>query len=449
MARDTAPPLPRFYADTMLARLARFLRAAGFDVAGAPAGEADDHILRRARRERRVVITRDLRFPGGEEEKIVIESREIEEQMVEVLRRIGGVDLERAAFSRCMECNTPVVREERPDDVPEGIGGPFTRCPACGRLYWEGSHVDRVRERLRRVGRKLEEARREEERGMPPPIGRPEYDRFLKEAFPLLGLSWRGYRRVRLGLRTRIRARLIERGLRGLDGYLDLLRREEGERWRLGALLAVTITRFFRDRERWFRFGADLFPELERLAAGGAVRAWSIGCASGEEPYTLRIVWRESGRSDEGLAIAAGDLSGRCLERAGRGIYPESSIHNMPPALRERYLTPAGDEFLLTGEIRRSVTFGQFDWRSDGWPGGFHWILCRNGIFTYLDEPGRTRTLRRIEGSLVPGGYLWIGGNERLPAAADRWERRAPSLYCFSPGETSKESTSRSRRRAG
>lgn len=436
---------PRFFTDTMLSRLARFLRAAGFDVAHAASDGTSDSILREARREGRVVITRDLKFPGGAGEKITIESRELEEQMVEVLRRIGEVDLLEAAFTRCMECNTIVVSEDEPGDLPASIAGPFTRCPDCRRVYWVGSHVDRVKERLRRVGEMLEAARRDEQRGIPPPIGRSEYDAFLRDAFPLLGLSWRGYRRVRLGLRTRIRKRLIELNRKDLSSYLLILRRDGAERQHLGGMLAVTITRFFRDRDVWLRFEQILFPELEALADGTAVRVWSIGCASGEEPYTLSITWRESGRREKDLEVKGGDLSERCFARAAEGIYPESSVHNMPARLREKYLVPLEDGFQLAAAIRRSVSFAPFDWREDHWPRGFHWILCRNGIFTYLDVPGRLRALRKIEASVVPGGFLWIGGNEQLPAGADRWIRCAPSLYRLSDGFTSNESTPRSR----
>ncbi len=445
-----AAPTPLFLADTMLARLARFLRAAGFDVEYAEPGVEKDAILRQARRGERVVITRDLKFPGGKDEKITIESRELEEQMVEVLRRVGEHDLLQQAFSRCMECNTIVVPEADPGDIPPGIKGPFNRCPTCRRIYWVGSHVDRVKERLARVSRMVEEARREEAKGVPPPIGRLEYDAFLKEAFHLLGLSWKGYRKVRLGLRTRLRKRLIELKLRDLTEYLPRLRSEAAERRHLGGLLAVTITRFFRDRDVWLGFGESLFPDLEGLAAGGAVRAWSIGCASGEEPYTMRIVWLESGRREAELEIVGGDLSKSCFARAAKGIYPESSVHNMPSRLRKKYLSNVEDEFQLEGGIRSSVKFSPFDWREDHWPGGFHWILCRNGVFTYLDEPGQARALRKIEESIVPGGVLWIGGNEELPAAGrGRWIRRAPSLYSFSAGEMSVERNSRSRRESG
>ncbi len=423
---------PRFLVDGMLARLARWLRAAGFDAQYADGTDPRTQVVQ-AMRADRIVVTRNRRFPRAPgARQIVLESKTLEHQMVELLRHFPGLNPLASPFSRCTGCNEPVAPSEPPTPAPAGIEGPFTRCPGCGRYYWRGSHYDRMHAKLVRVARVLEESRVREAAGDPPPITRDEFDEFLREALVLLGLSWRGYRRVRWGFRTRLRNRLRELGLLRLRDYMVLVRKNPVERERLGAQLAVTISRFFRDRGFWFRFADDLFPVLELLANGGPVRVWSLGCASGEEPYTLRIVWRESGRREEALSVVATDLRPVCLERAARRLYPESAVHNVPAVLRSRYLHERNGTFLLDEEIARGVQFERFDWRSEkGWPvGDFHWVLARNGIFTYDDEPHALAKLARIERALVPGGYLWIGGNERLPGAAQaRWTKVAPSLY--------------------
>ncbi len=426
--------IPRFLADRMLRRLGRFLRAAGFDVADIAAGETFDDALRRAVSEGRTVVTINTRFPRLAAPLILLESRSVDDQAVELLRRFPPIDLSSNLFRRCMICNAPVRADDAPPPTAPAAGGrTFTRCPVCGRSYWEGSHTDRMRERIARWEVLLDEIRRSAKEGMPPPIDRREFDAFLREVYPLLGLSARGYRKVRFSLRRPVRGRLRELGLSSLDRYLSLVRRDRSERSRLGALLAVTISRFFRDRGRWLLFGDTLFPRLEKLAAGGVVRAWSVGCASGEEPFTLRMVWRESGRPDDRLEIIAGDISARCLERAGKGIYPESSVHNVPSIYRKKYFTPVDGGFLLAEDIRRSVSFDLFDWRSDAWPKGFHLILCRNGIFTYLDDAGRAWATKKLAASSVEGGFLWIGGNERLGDGAAAWSAPpAPPAFSHS-----------------
>jgi len=420
---------PRFLADDMLARLARWLRGAGLDVLYLGRGIEDDRILRRARAEGRMVLTRDSRFPGGAWERIVIESPDLEEQLVEVLRRYPEYDPLARSFSRCMECNGRVTPEDDPPDRPEHVHGPFTRCEECGRLFWEGTHVVRVRARLARVRDRVADVLEEEKKGVPRPFERREYDDFLHEAFLLLGLSWRGYRKVRFGLRTRLRKRLFELGLGDLDQYLHLLRRDTEERWRLGTLLRVTISRFFRDRQVWLQLPDLLFPRLVHLAGDGPVRVWSLGCASGEEPFTLRMVWESSSIRERPLELLATDLSGECLRRAAAGLYPESAVHCTPEEFRASFFRREGESYHLRRSIIEPVRLEKHDWRDDEWPGPFHWILARNGPFTYPNEEGRRRILRKIESSLDPAGFLWVGGNERLPGGGEGWERVAAGLY--------------------
>lgn len=424
---------PTFIADSMLAKLARWLRSAGLDVAW-PGRDVDgDTILRRARSEGRIVLTRNNRFPGGLDERILIESVNLEEQLVEVFRRFSGLDPVARLFTRCMECNGEIHLESDPCDRPADTRDPYTRCAGCGRLYWEGSHVDRIRVRMERVREMVERVLLEEKAGEPPPFERREYDRFLKEAFLLLGYSWRGYRRVRMGLRSRLRARLRELGLARLDRYLELLRSDREECRRLGSILNITISRFFRDRNIWYGFPEVLFPSLVELSGGGPVRAWSVGCASGEEPFTLRMVWEESPFESTILEIIASDLSARCLARAVGGVFRESGIHNVEPRYREKYFTVQEDGFRLDRGVVDSVHFERFDWRGDEWPSGFHLVLARNGIFTYLDDRGKEKAAHKLAGSLLPGGFLWIGGNERMPRAGAGWDIVIPGLFRLLP----------------
>ncbi len=444
---------PRFLADDMLARLARWLRAAGLDTALSENGEKNSEVLSRARREGRVILTRDIQFPGTFAERILIESRDLLPQLVEVLSCYPSFDPLASPFTRCMECNVPVEKSSPPIEIPDGVNGPFTKCPQCGRVFWIGSHVDRVREGLEEVRAGLRRVTAERAAGVPPPIDRREYDEFLRRALPLLGLSWRGYRRVRKGLRSRVRKRMAEAGVSNLDDYFALLRRDRRERDRFGTTLAVTITRFFRNRHTWLHFHESFFPMLEELAKehaeGSPIRVWSLGCASGEEPFTLRMVWQDSGRKSEALNVLGSDLSEPCLERAAAGLYFESSVHSMPPEFRGRFLAAEGGQFRLDPAVQRSVRFEWFDWRIDSWPGPFHWILARNNLFTYLDQAGRREAVGKLENSLVAGGFLWIGGNETLPDRLPRWEKLAPNLYRYSGGSALSLRTDRSSSKSG
>jgi uncharacterized protein with PIN domain len=156
--RATSPGAdPRFFADAMLGRLARWLRILGYDTSYE--AHVDDAVLvRRALQEDRVILTRDRSLP--EEFRVpalvLVEAERPEEQLRELVRRLQ-LDTEGRLFTRCSRCNAgleSVSRDRIAERVPARILGGhdhFKLCPGCGRVYWEGSHVDRIRNAIRRA----------------------------------------------------------------------------------------------------------------------------------------------------------------------------------------------------------------------------------------------------------------------------------------------------------
>jgi uncharacterized protein len=145
---------PRFLADAMLGRLARWLRAIGRDTAYEPAAE-DGDLVRRAWQEGRVLLTRDRRLPlEWSVPRIYLpESEEPIHQLAEVVDRFD-LDWRREPFTRCLVCNTtfePAPANLIDSRVPGRVRAHRTEyayCPACDRLFWEGSHTERMRRRL-------------------------------------------------------------------------------------------------------------------------------------------------------------------------------------------------------------------------------------------------------------------------------------------------------------
>jgi uncharacterized protein with PIN domain len=149
--RDLGGGPPRFMADAMLGRLARWLRILGFDTAWV-AHIADGELVRRAVEERRVILTRDRALPGEWRisDVVVVGPEEPIAQLHEVVARFGLAERARP-FTRCSRCNTPLAsasRAEARGAVPARVWraeSDFRRCPGCGRFYWSGSHTDRMR----------------------------------------------------------------------------------------------------------------------------------------------------------------------------------------------------------------------------------------------------------------------------------------------------------------
>ncbi|MDB5463018.1 MAG: hypothetical protein JWP28_76 [Phenylobacterium sp.] len=142
----------RFLCDEMLVRLARLLRAAGYDTYLASGGEADAALLHLAREEGRMVLTRDKRLAAASPDSVLIEGLGVEQEALSLSDAVPiGWDAD--PFSRCVMDNARLREASAPEvaRMPTSVRtgeGPFRACPACGRLYWPGSHVRRMNARL-------------------------------------------------------------------------------------------------------------------------------------------------------------------------------------------------------------------------------------------------------------------------------------------------------------
>jgi chemotaxis protein methyltransferase CheR len=244
---------------------------------------------------------------------------------------------------------------------------------------------------------------------------------FLKSCLPQLQLRWTGYRKVHRLVGKRLNRRLGELGLADLDAYSALLHRDAGERARFEAMCRIPISRFYRDRHVFDVICQQVLPEaIDAAIARGdsALRCWSAGCASGEEPYTLALLWRLGAGADRprlDVAIVATDVDETMLRRAAAACYVPSSLKDVPAAWIARAFAPSGNLLCLLPEFRQGIRFLLQDVRSAMPDGPFDIILCRNLVFTYFDDALQRRLLDQIHERLVPRGFLVLGAHERLP----------------------------------
>jgi len=244
---------------------------------------------------------------------------------------------------------------------------------------------------------------------------------FLQSSLPALGLRWTGFRRVRRQVCKRIARRLRALGLADLDAYRVRLKTDPAEPGVLDSLCRITISRFWRDRTLFDALGTEVLPRLARRAAGRTdrrVHAWSAGCASGEEPYSLALLWRfriAPRFSGVALSIVATDADAHMLTRARRACYAPATLRELPPGWAATAFRRAGRQLCLQAPYRAGVRFLEQDIRRAMPDGPFDLVLCRNLAFTYFDAAGQRAVLGGIAARLAAGGYLAIGGHETLP----------------------------------
>lgn len=210
----------------------------------------------------------------------------------------------------------------------------------------------------------------------------------------------------------------------GLDSgrYLDQLRAGTAPAGEIGALareLTITETYFMRYSDQFSAFVHRAL--VERLAAAAdneVLRILSMGCASGEEPYSLAIVIREQlPEAADRVAITAADINPAMLEKARRAHYSSWALREVQPAMLERWFTPVGHEYSLRPEITRAVRFEHRNLAVDDagvWmPAHYDIVFCRNLIMYFTPEQARA-AVARISQAMKPGAYLFLGHAETL-----------------------------------
>lgn len=260
---------------------------------------------------------------------------------------------------------------------------------------------------------------------------------FLKWCLPEMRLRWPGFRKVRRTVRKRLNRRMRDIGLSSLAGYRQRLENDPAEWAVLDEICRIPISRLYRDRHVYDTLSGQILPDCAdaaRKRGRDRIRILSAGCASGEEPYTLSLVWslRVADRHPEcTIDILALDIDEGMLARAEAACYPPGALKDMPAEIVELGFNPADGEYCLRPEFRQCITFKKHDLRNSVPAGPFDLILCRNTAFTYFDRATQAAVLEQIAAALRTGGYLVVGAHETLPGEPRCFQRLSPGLPIF------------------
>jgi chemotaxis protein methyltransferase CheR len=233
-------------------------------------------------------------------------------------------------------------------------------------------------------------------------------------------------------VRARLSRRLRALGLDGFPAYLARLRADPGDAELRAMVDALTTnkTSFFREARHFDHLATSVLPVL--AVAGRAPCLWSAGCSTGEEPYTLAMVLRDTLPEPLlGLArILATDISARVLDHAAAARYAPDAVADVPEALRRRHLVCEADgRWRVVPELRRLVHLARLNLVGE-WPmrGPFDAIFCRN-VMIYFDRPTQARLVARFRALLAPGGHLFLGHAESLTGLAPGFAYAQPAVY--------------------
>ncbi len=225
----------------------------------------------------------------------------------------------------------------------------------------------------------------------------------------------------RFFVEKRIEGRLAAIQMGSPEEYYQYLRFDPDRQAEWDALIISITTNetYFMREERQLRcFQRDILPQLAERSTTGRVRIWSAGCSSGEEPYSLAILLKETKLSKQvAVEIYATDINTRVLSRAKEGVYTENSFRTTDAAFKEKWFTESGPgHWRVKDELRQGITFSRFnlfELERYSLLAPFDVIFCRN-VIIYFDLDVKVKVVERFYDRMKPGGYLLLGHSESL-----------------------------------
>src|SRR5262245_6978490 len=219
----------------------------------------------------------------------------------------------------------------------------------------------------------------------------------------------------------RIQRRMQLRYMEELDRYVEFLRQSPEEVRALSDNLLITVTSFFRDPEVFEQINKEIVPKVfEEKGPDDEIRIWCVGCATGEEVYSIAMLMLEEASSREGLApklhIFASDLHERSLEMAREGFYPGDIAAEVSPERLKRFFVEETGGYRVKKEVRETVVFAPHNLLGDPPFSRLDLIVCRN-LMIYLQRDVQSDVLRIFHYALKPGGYLVLGTSETVDDA--------------------------------
>ena len=192
--------------------------------------------------------------------------------------------------------------------------------------------------------------------------------------------------------------------------------------------LTINVTQFFRDIKYWDIFAQTVVPDL--LKTRDALKVWSAGCSSGQEPYTMAMIFAEH-FPHVNVSILASDIDAKVLDQAKAGVYNERNFATTPKVMIDKYLTKKDNQtYEVKPSLKKGITFQAQNLLLDTFPQNIDFIACRNVVIYFTDE-AKTTLYQKFVQSLSPGGILFSGSTEHIFGSAQLGlKSKMPFFYC-------------------
>lgn len=263
-----------------------------------------------------------------------------------------------------------------------------------------------------------------EEAAANPVVLSPPVEQALRHIFTILqqhtGHSFHHYKRATV-LR-RLERRLQVNRLPNLPAYQQYLTQHPEEVPKLLQDMLIGVTNFFRDRRAFDTLEREVIPRIfEQTKSAEPLRAWSVGCSTGEEAYSIAMLFAEqnaAGTKPRTIQIFASDIDEHAIEIARHGMYPQSIEVDVIPGRLHQHFVKEDKRYRIKREIREMVTFASHNILHDPPFSKIDLIVCRN-LLIYLNRDIQKKVFEILHYALYPNGYLFLGSAETADVAPD------------------------------
>ncbi|HEX4460218.1 MAG TPA: CheR family methyltransferase [Polyangia bacterium] len=223
----------------------------------------------------------------------------------------------------------------------------------------------------------------------------------------------------------RIERRVAMTNQRDLGEYAKALASDPDELNALYKDLLIGVTRFFRDPDAFETLQTKVVPHiLERVSPSEEIRVWSAACATGEEVYSLAILFHEAleaARRPINIRLFATDVHRASIDTASAGLYDEEALSEVTPERRARYFVKDGERYRVSKELRQLVVFAQHNLITDAPFTRVDLVTCRN-LLIYFQPMVQRKVLSLLHFGLKTGGMLLLGPSETPGEIADEFD---------------------------
>lgn len=241
------------------------------------------------------------------------------------------------------------------------------------------------------------------------------YEEFKRDVYKLTDIDLNLYKERQM--KRRIESLISRKGFDGFESFYKGMKSDGVLLRTFVSYLTINVSQFYRNPAQWETLEKDIIPYLKKLY-GDRITIWSAACSTGDEPYTLAMIFSKYISLDR-FKIIATDIDDDVLAFAQNGIYPEKSLTDLPDEYKKKFFTKIDEKsYEIDATLKKCIEFKKHNLLKDKYFTGVNLIVCRNVVIYFTDE-AKDSVYKKFHTSLADDGILFIGSTEQILRARE------------------------------